>query len=255
MSLFLIGIWGVNIGKLKIATWNINYGGKIDTIFDHIDKDTNLIILNEFKHNEKGKKIIEELKGYELFCKCLDDKEPKDTRAFYTLIASKIDTNHKVSFLESSDSKDLQNRWVECYFTDINLKVLGIHVPGVFKGRKTAFWKKVIEFAKNNCNEKVIIIGDLNTGLKKDAQGEMFKKWQYFDCLVNKLNWIDVWREKNKDESQYSYFSKRKDGSINGFRIDHAIISSALKNMFPMAYYIPKKGHSDHSILYLTIEL
>ena len=80
-----------------------------------------------------------------------------------------------------------RERWLSVEIDELDLKVLCVRIPGSTdnqsgadgfgisgKNRKGLFWDNVIQYAQRHKNDRVILIGDLDTGLPEDAQGTPF---------------------------------------------------------------------------------
>jgi len=93
-----------------------------------------------------------------------------------------------------------------------------------------------------------LLIGDFNTGVHHvDERGATFHHADKFVSLHDQ-GWIDLWRKRNPEVKEFSWFSAR----ANGFRIDHAFASPILDARVRSVRYSHGErglGISDHSIL------
>ena len=87
--------------------------------------------------------------------------------------------------------------------------------------------------------------------------GKNFVCHEHFVRLTDELGWTDLWRASNGAETEYTWYSKRKGGTDrNGFRVDHAFASPALRRRVVSCQYSHEErsaGVSDHSILLVEI--
>lgn len=174
---------------MKIATWNIRHGGSkrrfdciVETLLNH---DADVILLTEFrlgKSNSVQKALLENGWMHQLTYGSLDSCNS-------VLLASRLPVN-----ISQTVDVIAKHRWIEVTISDLSLIVFGIHVPAANdqKWNKPQFWDSVIEFATEKVCENALIIGDLNTGLKIDAEGAPFKCSEYINEL-RQLGWTDAW--------------------------------------------------------------
>jgi len=101
-------------------------------------------------------------------------------------------------------------------------------------------------------NKNIVITGDLNTGKHFiDEKGKTFCCADYFD-LFEQNGIIDAWRHVNGDKKEYSWYSYAR----NGFRLDHFLVGSNLKNKIIDCQYIHAyrlNQISDHSMMKLIL--
>ncbi|MFJ7931515.1 endonuclease/exonuclease/phosphatase family protein [Peribacillus sp. NPDC096448] len=138
--------------------------------------------------------------------------------------------------------------------TQQDLHILGIHIPtSNGKQGKQDFWIEVNDFARENINNKAIILGDYNTGLSEDAQGVPFLGVESMRNLLD-LGWKDTWRYTHGNFSGYSWYSTKG----NGFRIDHVFVSPILHKVILESYFSHQERRnkiSDHSVLIVELEI
>ena len=100
--------------------------------------------------------------------------------------------------------------------------------------------------------EQSLLLGDFNTGRHfLDERAKTFYCAEYFDRLEN-LGWVDAWRSRNEGTKEFSWFSN----AGNGFRIDHAFVSSDLNKRIQSVTYdhsVREAGLSDHSALVVDV--
>ncbi|BDI33999.1 hypothetical protein CCAX7_60500 [Capsulimonas corticalis] len=118
---------------------------------------------------------------------------------------------------------------------------------------KRAFWEAVIKYAHDHANTKYLLIGDLNTGFKSDAQGTPFACPEMM-TKVTEVGWIDAWHNKHPQDQEYTWYSR----VANGFRIDHAFCTPHLLPSIAAVDYNHHErvaGISDHSIVIVEIAI
>lgn len=229
---------------MKIISWNIRQGGgkRIEAIIVNILKyNSDIIILTEYRNNEKGLKIREALlqKGYIFqYCPIIDNNINT------VFIAAKND------FCTSLFYNELQ----ENYFRVVKIYNSKLTLYGLYFPQNKAK-KKIFDFMLNEApKNRAVFIGDFNTGKHFiDEDKNTFVCSDYFD-LLEKEELVDAWRTINLDKKEYSWYSN----SNNGFRIDHAFINKDLKENIKNCYYSHEERInkiSDHSVMILEIEI
>lgn len=235
---------------MKILSWNIRHGGKkaaIDNIVESIinhNADINLFI--EYRENESGNIIKEQLKNHGWIHQCSSGPPPRQN-GLLVISKKKITTSKK----KYRRPKAL-HRWIDIHIPGEDLSLIGVHVPNHGeKWDKENYWKSIISFAKKNSLEKYIIIGDFNTGLAIDSEGVPFKSSHNMQSLLD-MDWTDAWRHFYKSTREYTWYSNAN----NGFRLDHAFLSPAVAHRIVNAYFSHTerlKGYSDHSAIIVEL--
>ena len=234
---------------MRIIEWNIRHGGsekRMPGIIDSIDRfDADIAVLTEFRCSFEG--VIRQALAHKGFKNILTSNPTTGINGI--LVASKVEINQiPIKYIPS----DLQHRWLELLVPIGDFRLLCIHVPEARKKNdKEAFWKSILMYAEFMKDERALIVGDFNTGLKQDAQGTPFVFSNYMEELVSK-DWKDVWRERNPETREYSWYSNEK----NGFRLDYAFSSPRLASDVMDIHYSHEpriEGHSDHSMLILEM--
>lgn len=229
---------------MKLISINLQYGGgdRIDSILNYlIEENADLIVLGEYKDNEKGQKIQEklEMEGYTI--------QSSDDELLGVLVASK----YPFSLIQR------ERRIVGVELEDQQLKLLGVYVPTGSKDQlfKDAVWQKIIKFAQENQDIPSIITGDFNSCTKEDSMNQ--KQYNASDLVkLQSYGWIDTWSESKNDGERYTWYSSYG----NGFRLDYAFISPELKKQIKNMniYHDAKKRENemtDHSPLIMEYSL
>jgi len=235
---------------MKILEWNIRHGGTkskhgkiIESLVAH-DPDT--IVLVEYRENENGVMIKSHLKSQGWIYQGVTNPPLNENGIF---IASKVAFNIKES---EGNLPKAEHRWLDISFPELSCSLLAVHIPGSGdKWDKKDFWMKLCEFGEIKKHENYIIVGDFNTGLEDDYEGTPYKLSEYMRKLID-LGWIDIWRSNNPDTKEFTWYSNIR----NGFRLDYAFITPALKDSVLEVYHSHKERvnkYSDHSSLIIEI--
>ena len=97
------------------------------------------------------------------------------------------------------------DRWVEVYIPKMDLYVLGVYVPDNQGMEKNLFWKKILEYARENFNKKVMITGDFDRYTKEDSSNESENNKDLMK--LEELGYIDLWKYNATEESMgYTWF-------------------------------------------------
>jgi exodeoxyribonuclease III len=241
--------WFFKVVKMIILEWNIKHGGSEDRIPKILGSirthNADIVVITEFRttHQESLINGLQEM-GYFQFIS--SNPAPKTNGI---LVASKLE----ILPIDPSYVEDgVKQRWLEVEVVDRRFRLLCLHIPGAGDvWGKEAFWRSVVEYAKDHKTARVIMIGDFNTGLDIDAQGTPFKFSNYMKDLQG-LGWTDVWRDNNPGKREYSWYSN----AGNGFRLDYTYASQSMRNEVKEVSYSHverENGFSDHSLLKTTI--
>lgn len=239
---------------MRILTWNIRHGGSAKGYSDIVRSchahDPDIIVLTEYRLG----------KGAELK-KSIGDSwphiiTPMAAPSENTILIASRRAIHETK--ECSYPPVARHRWLEVVDERTGSRLLGVHIPGANdKWDKKDFWAKVVGYAKLMKSTSCMIIGDFNTGLAIDAEGAPFACPEYIEMLCD-LGWIDAWRSKNGDKREFSWYSRKRDGSGNGFRLDYVFLSPVLAAALIGAKHSQaerEQGISDHSILIVDLDL
>lgn len=123
---------------------------------------------------------------------------------------------------------------------------------------KMRFWDAVIRASRRRRGEPFLFVGDWNTGAHRlDEPGKTFIGQEHF-AKLSATGWTDLWRTRNPDVREWTWYSKFKGGArANGFRLDHAFASPCLSARVTSCRYSHDEreaGISDHSILLVEVD-
>jgi len=227
---------------MRLLTWNIRAGGgnRTEKIAEQIlNYSADVVVLTEFRHRP-GARLLTLL-----------------APLGYTVLVGQLDGPHNCTALLSRTAIEpvlapktpgSSHRWVAARLPDLSLTVLGVHVPN-----QTEVWNKrefldcLEAFAEHHRRSRAVMMGDLNTALDEDCEGDPIREAVTLKRL-HEMGWADAWRLRNPDAREFSWYSHR----LNGFRLDHCYVSPTLAPDVETSFYdheIRKVGLSDHSIL------
>lgn len=210
---------------MRLLTWNVGVGGvqsQFYSIINHLlDHHADIIVLTEYVDNDKGRAIAKSLfaSGY-----TFQTKHNSPYRAECVFVASKIDFDDVTNREEIALPYE---RWVELYFSEKDLHLLGVHIPSHMTSLpdRDLFFRQAIDYAKRHIGDRCLIIGDYNTSWMMDSHGPVANSAGYLQEL-NELGWMESWRFITDQERVLS-------GEIAldyGFRIDYAYVSPKLRS-------------------------
>lgn len=211
--------------KVRVATWNIRAGGgkRVDEIAGFIKQECpDILVLTEFRQRA-GEALLGALKraGYNaLVDETLSpNPEGRDSR-------NKVAILSRLPVTLAPDIRQPQSahRWLACDIGNFDLTVLGVHVPNQSEvWNKREFWECIEGFAMEFQGRKCMILGDLNTAVDEDCQGDPIREAVFLKRLLA-AGWVDAWRFCNPGKSEFTWFSHR----ANGFRLDYCLVSPLL---------------------------
>lgn len=172
-------------------------------------------------------------------------------------------------------------RWVAVYAPSLDLDVLCVHIPGtpddkvrpgthslLGSERKRMMWEAVMDYVGRRKNQRVILLGDFNTGrndLDRSAPGK-YECAEFIDQLEDQ-GFVDTFRflhPTKREYTWYSYSRSKRGGShkLNGFRLDHIFVSTALsygivatEHIHHVRGLVAEGGLSDHAIVLAELDL
>jgi exodeoxyribonuclease-3 len=227
---------------IKITTLNLRHGGsiRVPAITDWlVATDSDVIVCTEFRQGSPGDQLSERLgqAGY-----------------VYQFAASQVSALNTVCVFSRPPAQavllDLpakeQHRLAA-------VRIGSLTVAGVYFSQlkaKLPLFEYLLSCPKELLGPAVLI-GDINTGLHYvDEVGATFYCADEFRRL-SETGWVDAWRLMHGDARDFSWQSN----AGNGFRIDHAFVTSDISRRVTAAVYdhTPRGGLTDHAAL--TIQL
>jgi len=227
---------------LKILSWNILQGGgsRVTGILKFIAKQSpQIIVLSEFKNNEKGKQIRNGLLQINYLHQAIGETPNEENTV---LVASKLPFHSQLYY---DKNIDFNYGVVAAKFSSFNL--YGVYLPHKKKHQLFPLLKD--EIIKNKPS---IIAGDFNSGKNFiDQKGDSF--WYEKDLKeLEKNDMVDAFRHINGDVKAYSWYSHQG----NGYRYDHTYIHTDLLPVVKHCDYIHsvrEEKISDHSAMILEL--
>jgi exodeoxyribonuclease-3 len=168
---------------------------------------------------------------------------------------------------------DFEGRFIQADFG--NLSVISIYIPsGSAKPERqdykmefmlNRFMPYLQKLQKNG--RDYIICGDINIVHKeidiknfagnKKRSGCLPEERAWLDKLFGEAEYIDAFRQVNKQAHQYTWWSNRGQAWANntGWRIDYQILSKNLKGKVKSAFVYKDERFSDHSPLIIDYDL
>jgi exonuclease III len=133
-----------------------------------------------------------------------------------------------------------------------SFRLSGVYMPNLLA--KIPYWEALIAALEPESSGHTLAIGDFNTCRPYlDEAGAIDPTAHYMD-RIERIGFCDLWRRRRPAGREYSWFSTRG----NGFRIDHAFLSSGLAARAGMISYSHEEriaGLSDHSPLILHLDV
>jgi len=170
------------------------------------------------------------------------------------------------------DEFDIEGRYLELQFD--KLAVISLYAPSgssseVRQRAKFRFMKTFMQHLKNlkKRHKEFIICGDWNIAHKeidlknwrgnKKNSGFLPEERAWLDTLFDDVGYIDVFRELNQKEDEYTWWSNRGQAWAKnvGWRIDYQIVSPNLKNTAKKASIYKDERFSDHAPLLIDYDL
>lgn len=168
-----------------VTTWNVRAGGgrRIAAIADVILKvGPDLIVFTEYR-TAPGKRLLELLaaEAYNV-----QASPPEGSQNAVCLLSKST-----IEPLAHQRVPQSRHRWVAARLPESDLNVLGVHVPNQSeKWNKNEFWECLEAFAAEFLTGRRIILGDLNTALDIDGQGEKSFTPQTFEGYMMRAGWM-----------------------------------------------------------------
>jgi exodeoxyribonuclease-3 len=231
---------------MRILTWNLRHGGgarvpaQLVAIAGHAPE---IVVLTEYRTGPAGERLTRGLDALGFVHQAVPPTLPPRRNA--VLVAARRPFEvipHPL--LPAEDAPRL-----------IHARFDGLDVLGVYFAlglRKQPLFEYLVGLDTTVLAPGSVLIGDFNTGKHRvDELGATFVLSECLDALERR-GWVDAWRLRNGDTRVSSWFSS----AGNGFRIDHAFVTSALVARLVDARYSDAEraaGLSDHAALVVDL--
>ena len=126
----------------------------------------------------------------------------------------------------------------------------GVYMPNLLK--KVPYWQRLIDSLAAHAGREALAIGDFNTCRPYLDEAGAIDATAHFMDLIEAIGFCDLWRRRNPERREFSWYSTRG----NGFRIDHAFLSAPLAARAGDVRYSHDErqaGLSDHSPLVIDL--
>ncbi|WP_210527302.1 endonuclease/exonuclease/phosphatase family protein [Rubellimicrobium arenae] len=227
---------------MKITTLNLRHGGasRISALGDWLEgTQSDAIVCTEFRNGASGDQLAKRLgrAGY------VHQFSASRARALNTVC---IFSRQPAQILPTTLPPEEQHRLVV-------VRLDGLTLAGTYFSQlkaKLPLFRYLLSRPKE-LEGTATLMGDFNTGLHHvDEAGATFHCAAEFGRLSDQ-GWVDAWRLRHGDERAFSWHSNMG----NGFRIDHAFVSSDLAGRVVAAEYdqAPRHGLTSHAALTLDL--
>jgi exodeoxyribonuclease-3 len=212
-----------------------------------LDAAPDVVILSEFYLNLQGGRLLGLLEAAGLVYSALG--VPGSERYPYTVaIASRTPITGTRRPLDGSAHAQ---RVLEA--TIAGITVVAVYFP--LAKEHDPFWDDhFLPYIGSLAHRPAIVAGDWNTGSTQlDIGGGPVAGMGRFDALLD-AGWTDAWRSLHPDAREFTWYNRR---SGNGFRIDHALLSTRLAPRLRAGAHIHATrtcGATDHSGLLVELE-
>jgi exodeoxyribonuclease-3 len=227
---------------VRVVNWNIRAGGGKRTalIADVLlEESPDILVLTEFRPLP-GIALLDKLSplGYQAMAGSAEG--PRNSVC--------VLSRYRMESYQHPNAPGSLHRWVAVRIPEHDLVVLGAHVPN-----QTEIWNKrefldcLEGFAGDAAGQRAIMIGDLNTALDQDCEGEKIREAVTLKRIFE-MGWVDAWRQCHTDAREFTWYSHRN----NGFRLDQCLVSPSLASSVKSAQlrHDVRTGRlSDHSLL------
>jgi exodeoxyribonuclease-3 len=266
-----------SVNTTHVMTWNVLQGGgkRRPRILGQIAESKAAVIgLTEIRRNNLDAWTIGlQRLGYTYIEHSCPEGEDGDL-THSVLIASRVPLQ-RVELEQVEDPA----RWTAVYIPSLDVHLLCVHIPGtpddkVRPGtysllgveRKQLMWEAVMRHIEPRKDKRLIVMGDFNTGrndIDKSPEGTPYKCAQFIDRLQD-LGMLDTFRTLHPTKREYTWYSRSKRGrrDLNGFRLDHIFVSTALsygivatEHVHHVRGPVAQGKLSDHAIVIAELDL
>lgn len=212
---------------MRIVSWNIQHGGgtRAADIIAQIKRwQPDVVALSEFRGTAPSTQIRNALCDMNLAFQVSTVNDALSTTNGL-LFASRF------GFATQRGSGLLQEsrRWLQINLkTPAALTLIALHVPNRDTGRKYDFHAEVVNALRPLSGCDALAFGDTNTGAAGIDEARKFfnKKETGWFARLQEVGWIDVWRKRNPDRREYTWYGPKG----TGFRLDQVFAPTAFES-------------------------
>ena len=245
---------------MTLLSWNIQHGGgpRLPRIVEEISAyDPDVVALTEYRA-ASGAVLCAAMKERGLsFC---ETTNPAGTRNGIAVFS-------RAPILRKPCAAPLESqvRWLDIELPEYGFSLCALHIMAAGSAvnspcnvAKAQFWNAVLVVAEARLQHPYLLLGDWNTGAHRlDEAGKTFVCSEQFTRL-SAIGWTDMWRHHHPGSTEWTWYSRFKGGVRgNGFRLDHAFATPALRSRVVACRYSHAErdaGVSDHSLVILEVE-
>jgi len=230
---------------MRILAWNIRHGGgsRLSAIAAALARhDADVLVISECRGGAAGERLREVLAA--LGYRHASSAMPPPGRNG-VLVAARRPLVERAAF---ADGLPEPHRLIAVEIG--TLRLCGVYMPNLAK--KVPYWQRLIDGLGLDAGREALAIGDFNTCRAYLDEAGAIDATAHFMDKIEAIGFCDLWRRRNPETREFSWYSTRG----NGFRIDHAFLSSALAARVEHIRYSHDErlaGLSDHSPLVLEL--
>ncbi len=231
---------------MRLATLNLRHGGgrRMDALRAGLLRlKADLLVLTEFRDNEVGRVLRQELERAGLGHQAIGRSAPRVNTVFVASRAPFLLEPHRRLRFDPA-------RLLRVRFPAFSL--VAAHLPN--QKAKLPHWRALQFIARETGAAPAIFAGDFNTGKNpEDSEGFRYTFAEQMEAL-ERLGWVDGWRRLHPKGREFSWYSHRG----RGFRLDHVFLSPALAPRLTAARFahrVREKGATDHSALTVDVDV
>ena len=250
------------MSELKIISWNINgirTRIKNKDINPILEKEADMILFQETKtsYEKMDKKFLDECGFESYFLK----GESARTGGLATFAREKPSIVRRF-FIKSSDAMGRASILNFEKFTLVHVYAPAGTGTKAKLNEKLDYFNNLLSFAKNACENDIIIAGDFNIAHKEEDIADLDTKVSFtaeereFLDELESLGYVDAFRLFNSDEKQFTAWKNKEARDNNeGSRLDYFFVSKSLKDKVKSCSILDEIDSSKHAPIELILDL
>ncbi len=235
------------MSALRLLAWNIRQGGgtRLAPIAAALAQhDADILVLSEYRGGPAGERLLAALAGLG-YAHATSLVPPPGRNG--VLVAARRPIRERGALSEA-----LPEPYRIVSIETDGMLLFGVYMPNLLA--KVPYWEALVLRLAAEAGAPALAIGDFNTCRAYVDEPGAIDATAYFMDRVEAIGFCDLWRRRNPEGREFSWFSTRG----NGFRIDHAFLSPALAACAGEIRYSHDErlaGLSDHSPLILDLKV